>query len=344
MIAMLTKDEITQIRDEIEDTKKPLFFFHDDPDGLSSFLILYRFCQCGKGYPVKSSPRITDDYLRQVEEYGPDKVFILDIALDDQEFLDKVNVPVVWIDHHDVLDRKGVLYFNPRKNNPKDNIPTPYFCHKAVEQDLWQAVVGCVGDWYLPDFAKEFTKKYPELLPADIKRPQDALFNTQLGEIVRIFSFILKGKIGDVMKCVKILTRIDDPYELINHDTPRSKFVFRRYELVNYAYQTLLKEVMAKEKDEKVMVYTYKEAKISFTKDIANELLYKLQEKIIIMGREKGDEIKMSLRSATIKLPEILKKALDSVEGFGGGHEYACGAVVKKKDFKTFINNLKKEI
>ena len=59
--------------------------------------------------------------------------------------------------------------------------------------------------------------------------------------------------------------------------------------------------------------------------------------------REKQDEIKMSLRYTKPILP-ALKKSLKDVEGYGGGHEYACGANVKTKDFKRFVENMRKEL
>ena len=51
----------------------------------------------------------------------------------------------------------------------------------------------------------------------------------------------------------------------------------------------------------------------------------------------------MSIRSPKL-LPAALSKSLEGIEGYGGGHEYACGAAVKKKDFKMFIDNLKREM
>ena len=33
--------------------------------------------------------------------------------------------------------------------------------------------------------------------------------------------------------------------------------------------------------------------------------------------------------------------ALEQVDGFGGGHPYACGASIKKEDFKRFIEIFK---
>lgn len=83
---------------------------------------------------------------------------------------------------------------------------------------------------------------------------------------------------------------------------------------------------------------------MSFTSDISNELLYKFPEKIIIVGRKKEDEVRMSLRSAKILIPPILEKALNGLDGHGGGHELACGACVKQEDFDEFVDRIKKSI
>jgi len=49
----------------------------------------------------------------------------------------------------------------------------------------------------------------------------------------------------------------------------------------------------------------------------------------------------MSIRSRKILIPEALEKALNGLDGYGGGHETACGANVKQRDFREFINRLK---
>ena len=45
---MLTEKQLKQIKDELDNCQKPLFLFDDDPDGLSSFLVLYRYKKEGK--------------------------------------------------------------------------------------------------------------------------------------------------------------------------------------------------------------------------------------------------------------------------------------------------------
>ena len=96
--------------------------------------------------------------------------------------------------------------------------------------------------------------------------------------------------------------------------------------------------------DEKLLIFIYPDDKMSLTGDLSNELLYKFPDKIIIVGRRKNDEVKMSMRSKNIILPPILEKALAGLEGYGGGHEFACGANVKEIDFKEFVEKMKKNI
>ncbi len=339
---MITKKEIEQIKEELDSCKNPLFFFHDDPDGLTSFLMLYRYVGSGHGIVIKTTPKIDEKFVSKVDEYSPDKVFILDIAMVEQEFIDKVNVPIIWIDHHEPLDRQGVMYFNPRIHDKSNNIPASTLCYEAVKKDLWLAMIGAIGDWYYPDFAPEFIKKYPELLDSKIKTPDEALFETKVGKLVFVFSFVLKGRTTDVMKCVKTLTRIEGPDEILEQTTARGKFIYQRYEKINKVYEKLLKKTTDEKGD--VIVFTYKEDNVSFTKDLANQVLYNNPDSVVVIGREKGDEVKMSLRSKHFLLPPMIEKALDGVEGYGGGHEHACGACVKKKDFKKFIEQMKKEM
>jgi nanoRNase/pAp phosphatase (c-di-AMP/oligoRNAs hydrolase) len=339
----LTKEQYKEIRAELEGSRKPLFFFHDDPDGLASFLLMYRFVGRGKGVVVKkSTPSIGEDFLRKVQEYAPDKVFIFDIAIVEQDFINKAGVPVIWIDHHEPLVRESVRYFNPRATNFADNEPTALICYNTVKRDLWIAAAGVVGDWFVPDFLGELRKKYPDLLDESAKAAGDLLFKSRIGLVSKIFSFVLKGQNEDVMRCVKVLTRINDPYEILNQSTSRGRLIFRRYNYINQKYEELLCSAR-KVKKNGVLVYIYKN-KISFTGDLSNELLYLYPNMLVVVGRERQDTIKLSLRSRKLVILGALKKALRGMDAYGGGHEYACGAVVKRKDFYKFVSRLRKNL
>ena len=161
---MLTEKHYKQIKEELDNCKNPLFFFDDDPDGLCAFLLLYRYLKEGHGFVVKTHPNLDVRSAPKIEQYDADKVFVLDVAVLDQEFIDACKVPLIWIDHHGPIDVTGIKYFNPRLIKKDSNIPTTYLCYKVVQQDLWIAALGCIADYYLPDFIDEFRKKYPDLL------------------------------------------------------------------------------------------------------------------------------------------------------------------------------------
>ena len=127
---MLTEKEVTRLREELQSSQRPLFYFHDDPDGLASYIMCQRYVKVGRGVVVKAHPHITTQFLQKVEEISPDKVFILDIALVDQEFVDRCPVPVIWVDHHDPQQIERAIYMNPQISN-KVNVPTPALIYQA---------------------------------------------------------------------------------------------------------------------------------------------------------------------------------------------------------------------
>jgi len=342
----LSSEQIKQLREHLNNCKRPLFFFDDDQDGLCSFLQLYRYKKEGKGIIVKTSPKLGKVFLRKVEEYQPDKIFILDVAVVEQDFLDDMKVPVIWLDHHSPLERTNVKYFNPRISNWQDNHPTSFMCYQIVEQYLWIATLGCIADWFIPSFLKDFKQEFPNLIEIPYKTPGDIIYNTKLGYLIKIFSFVLKGKTDAVKKCIKVLTRIESPYEILNQETAQGKFIYKRYEQMNKLYETLIKDVLqnVKKTTDKLVLFTYKDDKSSFTSDLSNEAIYRHPDKTILIAREKNDEMKCSIRTTKIIMPPIIEKALVGLNGYGGGHEYACGLNIKTADFEEFVRRFREMI
>lgn len=339
----LSKIEIQQLRDHLDSCKKPLFFFDDDQDGLCSFLQLYRYKKEGKGIIVKTTPKLGTVFVKKVQEFQPDKIFILDLAVVEQDFLDEMKVPVIWIDHHGPFERSNVKYFNPRISNREDNHPTSYMCHQIAMRDLWIAAVGCIADWFMPPFIREFQQKFPDLIDKPYKTPGDILYNSKLGHLIRIFSFVLKGRTDDVMKSIKVLTRIESPYEILNQETAQGRLIHKRYEQANKIYEPLIKDVLmtVEKTDDKFVFFTYKDDKTSFTSDLSNEAIYRHPDRIILIAREKNDEMKCSLRSGKIILPPLIEKSLAGLDGYGGGHELACGLNIKSHHFEEFVKRFK---
>ncbi|MFW6449598.1 MAG: DHHA1 domain-containing protein [Nanoarchaeota archaeon] len=342
----LAKKDYQKLQEELDNCQNPLYFFHDDPDGLCSFLLFYKYKREGSGVIVKSTPKIDQKYLRKVEEYNPDKIFVLDIADVSQEFIDAVNVPIIWFDHHGPYERRNIKYFNPHLRKKGYNPPVSYMAYFVVGENEWISLVGMVADWFLPpeEDRRKLSSRFPELLPSSVNTPDEALFNTRLGKLCKIFSFILKGTYRKAMKYVKIMTRIKGPEELLNCETQQAKYVYKKFEKINAMYESLLKEARKKAGRGLFLKFFYSEDTTSFTGDLANELLYLYPDKIILIGREKSGEMKCSLRAVKYNLPPIVENSIIGLEGaYGGGHENAAGVVVKKEDFDMFLERMKKE-
>lgn len=341
---MIPEDEISYIRKRIKESSRPLFFFDDDADGVTSFIQLYKLAGDGKGVCVKGKPILEETYVRKVDEYSPDLIIILDKPMVSQDFLDNVTQEVLWIDHHPLQDNKKVKYFNPRKLNPEDNRPTSYWAYQIAKENvqniLWIAMIGIVGDWNLL-LADEFRKEYPKLLPNDLKTPPDALFNSKVGDLVKVITWNLMGTTSDVNKSIKILTRINSPEEILEQTSSQGKFIFRKYLKMNTLYEELMSRL--KVPKGKFLVFKYQDNKFAFSSSLSNELLYRYPEKIIMVVREKPEEVSISLRSSKEVIVDKLKEALKVTTGYGGGHDHACGASMKRDEFDRFMVEFKKQ-
>jgi len=71
---------------------------------------------------------------------------------------------------------------------------------------------------------------------------------------------------------------------------------------------------------------------------------YRHPDKTILIAREKNDEMKCSIRTTKIIMPPIIEKALVGLNGYGGGHEYACGLNIKTADFEEFVRRFREMI
>ncbi len=341
---MLTPQQAAFLKEELMSASNPLFIHDDDPDGLCSYLLLYRQRKEGKGAILNSAPKLDERFLRKVEEVSPDKIFVLDIPIVEQEFIDKANRPIFWLDHHQPLERTKIHYFNPRIQNPDAYYPTTAMAYQVTQnpEDMWIAMVGCLADWYLPNFVDQFKEKYPELLleTGDLTK---LVYHQPIGQLVKLFFFILKGPTAEVRKSIKILTRIQSPYEITKQQTAQGKFLWKRFQQINKHYEVLIKEAKKQVNKSSILLFFYLDNQWSFTPNLANELTSLYPTKVVIIGRKKSGSVKCSIR-AQFPILGALEKALVGIEGYGGGHNNACGAVIKEEDWERFFENFKREI
>lgn len=336
---MISLEEIAKL---IEKADNPLIFYDDDGDGLISYCLIKRKYDKCNGSVVKGNFD-TELYVKKVKKYNPDLVIIVDVPVIPQDFVDRVNIPVVWIDHHPIIQLEGVKYFNSLLNDRKDNRPVSYWCYKLVNQDLWLAAIGSIGDWNLVLF-EEIKKIYPDLFNGKFSSPGDVIYNSRFGELIQMINFLLKGRVKDVKKNAEILCRINSPYEILDKQSEEGEFIFEQASKIKKKYEKLLEEALRDIKKGKIIAFIYFSGDISLTGDLANELIYRYPKKIIVVAREKNEEMKMSLRSSKINLPEILEKIFKEIPGYGGGHANAVGCAVSKENFKKFLEILKRNI
>jgi len=332
---MLTQNQLKEIREHLESSQNPLFFFDNDLDGLCSFLLFRRFLGRGKAVPIKSFPKLDESYTRKIRELNPDKIFILDKPLVSKEFLDyckQHGLEVVWIDHHEPQDVKGVHYYNPMKNKKPSKEPVSYICWQVVQKDDWISLIGCLYDWYLPDFVKDFSKKYPGLLDST-KSVEDIRFKSDMGKLLMILTFGLKDTMTNVLRMIRGLIEAQSPSEVFSGDK-KYESVLRRYNQLNRTYKKLVDKAI-RQQHGKIVYFQYG-GDMSLSREICNEVYYHFPSKIIMIAFVKGEKVNISLTSPTIDLRPIIVKIMEEIEGNGGGHAQACGASVKLDDLKRF--------
>jgi len=342
---MLTKKQIAQVREHLEKAQNPIFFFDNDPDGLCSFLLLQRYIGRGKGVAIKSFPEMNAEYFRKVNEFNADYVFILDKPIVSSAFFEEArnfNIPVVWIDHHDVQTYVPdfVHYYNTSLNRFKKNEPVTYLCYRITgkKEDLWLAIAGCIFDRYVPDFYKEFAELYPELA-IKAKDAFDIFYKSQIGKIVKMLGFALKDRTSNVVKMIKFLMTVKNPYEVLEEGN-KNREMHSRFKQIYKKYQKLLEKAKAIASEEKILFFQYG-GDLSISADLSNELSYLFPKKIIIVIYITGMKANISVRGKKVR--ELVLRAIKEIEGAtGGGHEDAVGCQMKVEQLEAFRKSIEK--
>src|SRR3989344_84390 len=346
---MLSPKQITQVKEHLEKAQNPLFFYDNDCDGLCSFLILRRYLDRGKGVAVRSYPDLSAQYARKARELNADYIFVLDKPFISREFIDEISnigLPIVWIDHHAIqsaeftnLPPSFFMYNSVMDNNSSEPVTFIAYSLTKRKEDLWLAIIGCIADHYLPEFAKEFAENYPEFW-GKVKKPFDAYYNTEIGRIAQSFNFGLKDSTTNVVRLQNFLLSCKGPDEVFMEQTINYGFR-KRYHEIRKKYDSLL-EKAKKSISEKIISFSYS-GDLSISSDISNELSYLYPDKYIIVAYKKGALSNISIRGKNVK--QILSKILPRLENAsGGGHEDAVGARIKTEDLTRFIEIFNEEI
>ncbi len=338
----ISTDKLEEFKKKIANAKKILVFFDDDCDGLAAFLQVYKYKGEAVGVAIRAVPELKAEYLRKVKEHSPDLILVFDMPMITEEFLDQNKVPLIWVDHHEPKQPKGITYLNPHLEEEEDNRPTSYWVHQALGTSVWLATTGCIADWFWPDFADEFRKEFADLLPKNLKTAPDALFNSKVGTLVQVLLFNLKGSVSDMNKSIKTFTKVQSPLEILEQTSDPGRFLYNRYLPFRKEYERILSSIPISK--DKFIVHIYENAGNAYSAEISNELMYRHPDKVLLIGRKSQGEMRCSLRATDKDVWTPLQKALKGLEGYGGGHKNACGLSVKEKDFDKLVAVLKEEL
>lgn len=311
---MLKQEEIEKIREVLEDSQNPLFFFDNDCDGLCSFLLLQRKIGRGKGVAIKSFPGLNGSYLRKIDELKADVVFILDKPQVDEDFLQGVlnkNLPVVWIDHHNIQNPASqdtierINYFNSFPSAE----PVTYISYKisGIKEDEWIALIGCISDVFKPEFDKNIEEKFPELYNSK-KEAFDSLFESKIGEIVRMLNFGLKDTTTNVVSLLKFLISCKSPHDILEENS-KTKQLHHRFLQLDKVFKAIIKK--AEQNVRKNYLFAIYNAETSMSSEVSNALIYKYKKKFIFVGAEKQGKYSFSCRWKVVI--EIVLKLIEEI-------------------------------
>ncbi len=308
-----------------------------------------RYIGRGKGVPIRSYPGLTKEFFKKVKELNADYIFILDKPLVEKDFFedaDKNNIPIVWIDHHEI-DKKNIPsfidYYNPLFNTPKNNEPVTFLCYQISKrkEDLWLNIVGCIADGFIPEDYSDFKEKYPNLF-VDSKNAFDIFYKSDIGKIARILGFALKDRTTNVINMIRFLIKVKNPDEILE-ENPKNFSMHKRFEQIEKRCKKLLEKAIAIEKKSGKILFFQYSGDLSISSDLANELSYRFPEKIIVVVYITGVKANISVRGKKIR--EFVLKTIEKLEDSkGGGHEGAVGAQIKIEDLEKFKSNLEKII
>ncbi len=342
---MLLAKEVEEIKEHLERAQNPLFLYDNDADGFCSFVLLRRYIGRGKGVAVRTHPNVDIGYMRKVRELKADYVFVLDrpfLGLEFAEELEKEQIPLVWIDHHEVVREKYsdlVHIYNPTLHKDKSSEPVTALAYQitARKEDAWIAIMGCISDHYWPSFVPTFTEHYPELW-GKVKEPFQAYYTTELGRLAKSIGFGLKDSITHVVYLQNFFIACVSPHEALAELETNSSFG-KKYREMRTRYVALLER--AKEFVGKKLVFFTYGGSSSISSDLSNELSYLYPKKHIIVVYTNGAISNVSIRGKHARVN--LENLLPSFPGAsGGGHAEAVGARIRTEDLERFKEEFEK--
>ncbi|MBW6461884.1 MAG: hypothetical protein K0B07_02465 [DPANN group archaeon] len=347
--------------------KKVTVVSHDDSDGSCSAALIIRLLRKIESrinvsyFSTRGSPSISEGLMRDIISKKPDVVITCDFASDIDKAAQRLaleGVRCLMIDHHVVSDYKfpdDTIYINPQLLGK--TMPCAAFiydlCNKILEfkDNLWIAGVGTIEDFGASDrkdIIEACMKQYPELFE---KKDMDnsKLFNTTFGLVGKILSSAPTWDSHKGAELVtKVLLEVNSPRDFLGLENNNVRMMFEKYQIIekeirnavrifeeeSVVWGSLRYYIMASEYPIKSKVSTI----VSANNEHYNEVI------AVIEQNTKTYSLSLRNQSGYFDLNCIIHECLEGLEGVGGGHKKASGAVVAKKDFDVFMERLKERV
>ena len=110
---------LNRIKEKLKGFYNPIIFYDDDPDGITSYLIVQDYLKSLGMFPegviVKSSPMVNKDFINKHIEEHHDIIFILDKPLLNEDVFE-IKLPIIYFDHHikETIKDNWLIQVNPR--------------------------------------------------------------------------------------------------------------------------------------------------------------------------------------------------------------------------------------
>ena len=206
---------------------------------------------------------------------------------------------------------------------------------------MWIGVIGCISDYFVPEFYSDFRKKFADLT-IDSKDAFEIIYNSKIGEIATMFGFALMDRTTNVINMLKLLMKVKSPYDVLEENTKTHSMHSRSNELYE-KYKRLIEKAKEGIKDSDKLVFFKYGGDTGMSAEISNRLKYLFPEKVIVVVREKEARASLSIRGKGIK-NKVVKIIEEFESATGGGHEDAVGAQIKLEDLGKFERELRKVV
>lgn len=341
--------------------KDVVIVYHGDTDGVCSAFLLTKLLE-GQGCEVaqhatRNVPRVTQDLMLEILEAKPEIVIMVDFAEDIDKAARRLTVHAIdscVIDHHVPRDYRfpnGMVYSNPHQE--KKTMPCSAYiydiCSSIIDMKkyIWIAATGTISDYGAaerPDMIKKVMAEYPDLFETK-EIDQEKLRKTTFGVLGNMLnSASVWGEYQGIEMSFEVLMSCETPSDLMAKDTSKKRMLWMKFDEVEEELRHVVEEFRARHNTEGYVKYMKFESQFGIQATAATVISGEYDNCVVMLIRRKPKMFSASMRDQSGKhdLNAIIQKALEGLDGRGGGHAKASAVKVAARDFPEFFDRFLK--